>query len=181
MKRHLATYLLLLFSLLAFGQDATKDALSKLGKHPIIIIDEQQVSIHTLAQFEPKDIARFTILHDTSATKKYGAIAEDGAVIVETIPFAKYKFIKHFKRISRDFESLYNQHPDSMLVFILKDSLLENDYEGDLSLLCESNKVDRLEIVSKDQLQSRFNKLNWLYGVVIHTKEPEESTPEQQD
>jgi len=68
-----------------------------------------------------------------------------------------------------------------MLVFILKDSLLENDYEGDLSLLCESNKVDRLEIVSKDQLQSRFNKLNWLYGVVIHTKEPEESTPEQQD
>ncbi|HMR18834.1 MAG TPA: hypothetical protein PKA53_06020 [Sphingobacterium sp.] len=184
MKRQLITVLFLLFSFSVLGQDSTENTLKKLGKNPLIIIDGNRVTVKVLAQYEPEDIATFAILLDTTATNKYGYFAKDGAVIVETVPFSKNKFMTHFKRISPEFENLCTQHPDSLFVFVLGDSVLNDNYEGNLSMLCENDKVSHIDIIPKNLLESKFNKQNGDFGIIIHVRDPDEEDgiiPEQED
>lgn len=107
MKKLILLYIFILLAINSFAQSATKTVISKLGPNPIFIIDSEQVTKSDLSNYTPNSIAAITVLYDTTARKLYGDTAKDGAVIIETRPFARNKFISFFRQSSKSFDSLY--------------------------------------------------------------------------
>jgi hypothetical protein len=159
-------------SVSVFGQDDPKTAAGKLGPNPIFIIDSQKVSRADLSRYSPDSIATIIMLYDTTATKRYGDAAKDGAVIIETRSFARRSFISFFKKYSKSYDSLVNLvGSDTSFAYIINDKVQRGSYEGNLSAITEDLFVG-LEILTKDQLFSKYGVTDKQFGVLVRSKRP---------
>ena len=165
---------LFISTLTVFGQDDPKTAAGKLGPNPMFIIDSQKVSQSDLSKYSPDSIATVVMLYDTSATKLYGDEAKDGAVIIETRSFARHMFISFFKKSSQPYDSLYNViGNDSAFVYIINDKVQKGNYEGNLSAITVE-LFGGLEILTKEQLYSKFKISDKQFGIIVHSKKPKD-------
>ncbi len=162
MKKLLLICSLFVLTLVVSGQDDPQTAASKLGPNPVFIIDGQQVTQAGLSKYSPDSIATVVMLYDTSATKRYGAAAKDGAVIIETRSFARQLFISFFQKSSQAFDSLYKAvGGDASFLYIINDKVQEGNYEGNLSAI-------------NDQIVSKFKNGTKQFGILIHSKKPKD-------
>jgi hypothetical protein len=174
MKKLLIICTLFVSTHTVFGQDDPKTAAGKLGPNPIFIIDSQKVSQSDLSKYSPDSIATVVMLYDTSATKLYGAAAKDGAVIMETRSFARHMFISFFRKSSQPYDSLYKVvGNDTSFAYIINDKVQKGNYEGNLSAITEE-LFGGLEILTKEQLYSKYNISDKLFGILVHSKKPKD-------
>ncbi|MDB5221448.1 MAG: hypothetical protein JWN83_115 [Chitinophagaceae bacterium] len=161
-------------TLTVLGQDDPKTAAGKLGPNPIFIIDSQRVSQSDLSKYSPDSIATVVMLYDTAATKLYGDAAKDGAVIIETRSFARNMFISFFRKSSHVYDSLYNVvGNDTSFAYIINDKVQKENYEGNLSAITDE-LFNGLEILTKEQLYSKYKIRDKQFGILVHSKRPKE-------
>jgi hypothetical protein len=114
------------------------------------------------------------MLYDTSATKLYGDVAKDGAVIIETRSFARHLFITFFRKSSQSFDSLYKAvGNDTSFAYIINDKVQKGNYEGNLSAITDQ-LFGGLEILTKEQLYSKYNINDKQFGILIRSKRPKD-------
>ena len=170
MKRFLI--ILLLFPALAFGQNTSADPTKKLGPNPLKIMDSVIISNEAFGHLDANNIASLTILTDTDATNKYGDAAKDGAVIITTKAFAKNHYIAYFRKVSAKYDSLYSiTKSDSSFQYIINDKIKTSRDEGDLFIINDEIFIS-LEILSADDLKTKYGIDNKQYGILINSKIP---------
>tara|TARA_Y100001972_G_scaffold129014_1_gene193427 strand:+ start:204 stop:767 length:564 start_codon:yes stop_codon:yes gene_type:complete len=118
---------------------STDDVLGELGANPHFIIDEQPNLRSDLIDYDPEDITTVTILHSEKAIKRYGEVAKDGAVIIETKAYSTEKYQKRFSEISYSYASaLSAAGNDEDFIYVVNGILIEGDYlVSDLSSLTD--------------------------------------------
>lgn len=157
-----------------FGQDDPRSAASRLGPNPIFIIDSQRVSKSDLSSYNPDSIATVVMLYDTSAIKRYGDAAKDGAVIIETRAFARRVFVSFFRKYSLSYDSLFTAvGSDTSFAYIINDKVQKGNYEGNLSAITE-DLIEGLDILSKEQIYSKFGITDKQFGIVVRSKKPKD-------
>ena len=172
MKILLLIFAVFISTFTLFGQDDPKTAASKLGPNPIFFIDSQKVNRSDLSKYSPDSIATVVILNDTSATKLYGDEAKDGAIIIETRSFARNMFISFFRKSSQSYDSLYKLvGNDTSFAYIINDKVQQGNYEGNLSAITDG-LFGSIEILSKEQLYSKYSIIDKKYGILVHAKRP---------
>lgn len=165
---------LFILSLTAFAQDSPKSAMSKLGPNPMFIVDSQKISQSDLAKLNSDSVAGVNVLYDTSAVKLFGDSAKDGVVIIETRAFARRIFISFFRTHSHSYDSLYTTiGNDTSFAYIINDKIQKGNYEGNLSLINEELFIG-LEILSKDELITKYNINNKQFGILVKSKKPKD-------
>jgi hypothetical protein len=172
MKKITLICTLFVLTLTVFGQDDPKTAAGKLGPNPVFIIDSQKVTQSDLSKYSPDSIATVIMLFGKSATKLYGDSAKDGTVIIETRSYARHKFISFFRKSSQSFDSLFNAiGNDTSFKYIINDKIQEGNYEGNLSAITDESFIG-LEILTKEQLHSKYNITDKQFGILVHSKKP---------
>lgn len=140
----------LTFSLTALGQDDPKTAARKLGPNPLLIVDSQEVNRLGLSRYKPDSIATVVMLYDTTATKRYVATAADGAVVIETLSFARQRFVSFFRKVSKAYDGLYaSLGSNSSFAYIINDKVQIGSYEGNLSAISEV-EFEGLRVLTKE-------------------------------
>ena len=174
MKKIVFLYTLFISTLTAAAQDDPATAIGKLGNNPMFIIDSQKVSKSDLSKFNADSVATVVMLYDSSAVKRYGNDAKDGAVIIESRSFARRMFISFFRKSSQAYDSLYSAvGNDTSFVYIINDKIQKGNYEGNLSVI-NSSLFAGLEILTKEELYSRFNITGKQFGILVHSKPPKD-------
>ncbi len=174
MKKLYIISALFILSVSVFGQNDPNTAVSKLGPNPIFIVDSQKVNKADLSRYSQDSIATVIILYDTTATKRYGDVAKDGAVIIETRSFARRAFVSFFKKHSNSYDSLFaSLGSDDSFAYIINDKVQSGNYEGNLSAITE-DLFEGLEILSKDQLFSKYGVTDKQFGVLVRSKRPQD-------
>jgi len=170
MKRFLIAILFL--PVIAFGQSAFQKEAKKLGPNPLKIMDSVVISNDEFGHIAAYNIASLRVLTDTDATNKYGDAAKDGAVIITTKTFARKHYIAYFRRVSAKYDSLYSiTKSDSSFQYIINDRIKASSDEGDLFVINDEIFIS-LEILSADDLKTKYNINTKQYGVLIHCKVP---------
>lgn len=173
MKKLLSLLVVFLFISPAIGQDDPGTAMNKLGPKPIFIIDSQRVKQSELSNYSADSIATVIVLVDTSAIKRYGKAAKDGVVIIETRSFARRQFIAYFRKVSTAYDSLYTSvGNDTSFVYIINDKIQQGNYEGNLSAITDE-LFEGIEILTKNQLQLKFDIMDKEFGIIVRSKKPE--------
>ena len=166
------TFLFLLIPSFLFAHDSPRKANKKIGANPLIIIDSVKISHDDFLKVAPQTIASVTILTDTDATKAYGEGAIDGAIICETRIYAKERYVKFFRKISPQYDSLYTiTNSDSTFQYIINKKVKTDNYEGDLAAINEDLFIS-LEILTADDLKNKYGITGKTYGILINSRKP---------
>ncbi|MEO7048177.1 MAG: hypothetical protein ABI091_22960 [Ferruginibacter sp.] len=174
MTKYFITFIVLILTLNASAQDDQKTAISKLGPNPLFLIDSQIVKKSDLSKYSADSIATLQILYDSSATKLFGDIAKDGAVIIETRSFDRRKFISYFRKSSKSFDSLYSiTGNDQSFAYIINDKVQSGNYEGNLSAIGDE-EFKGLEILTAEDLNKKYNVSDRKFGILIHAEAPKD-------
>lgn len=164
--------LLLFLPVVTFGQSAFQKEAKKLGPNPLKVMDSVVINDEEFGHLAAYNIASLTILTDTDATNKYGDAAKDGAVLITTKTFAKKHYIAYFRRVSAKYDSLYSiTKSDSSFLYIINDKVKRTADEGDLFIVNDEIFIS-LEVLSADDLKSKYGIDNKAYGILIHSKIP---------
>ena len=165
--------ILLLAPVLTIAQNKQDDSpLSKLGQHPLFIIDSLKISSDEFQKLNPNTIASLEVLTDTDATHKYGNAAQDGAVIIQTKSLARKRYTSYFRKKSYLYDSLYvAAKSDSTFQYIINDKVKEENSEGDLAAIDDDLFIS-LEILTEDDLQKKYNISGKAVGVLIKCHKP---------
>lgn len=162
----------LFIPIITFGQSAFKKEAEKLGPNPLKVRDSIIITNEEFDHISAYDIASLTILTDTDATKKYGDTAKDGAILITTKTFAKKHYIAYFRKVSAKYDSLYSiTKSDSSFQYIINNKIKTTADEGDLYLVNDEIFVS-LEILSANDLKSKYDIDSKKYGILIHCKIP---------
>lgn len=174
MKQIIFFFTLFTLSIAGFGQADPETAAGRLGPNPLFIIDSQKVSRSALSKYNPEMIAAIKMLYDTSATKRFGETAKDGAVIIETREFARRMYVTFFRKTSQAYDSLYNVYGnDTSFVYILNDKVQRGSYEGNLSAINNELYLS-LEILTSQQLFTHYNIRDRHVGILVRSKRPKD-------
>jgi hypothetical protein len=161
--------LLVLAPYIVFAQ-TTSNVLKKLGPDPLKVLDTVKISDDVFSKLNANDIATLTIMYDTSAMKKYGSEAKDGAVIIVTKRLARKQYVAFLRRKSIQFDSIYNKmQNDSTFQYIINDKPKNINYEGELSMLDDDHFIS-LAVLTADDLKNKYNITNKSYGILIYYK-----------
>jgi hypothetical protein len=173
MNKALTIFFSFCITLTSFAQDSVKVATRK-HKNLLIILDSQRVQQSDLLKYKPDSITTFITLSDTSATKLYGDSAKDGAIIIETRSFARQRFISFFRKSSTLYDSLFTAiGNDTAFQYIINDKIQVGNYEGNLSSITDE-LFEGLEILTKEQLNAKYNIIDKQYGILVHSKKPKD-------
>lgn len=165
------TIILLVLSTGLFAQSPLK-APAKLGVNPVFFIDSVNLEKSEFIKFDPKNIASLTIYEGKEVVGILGDKGKDGAVYVESIPFAKKRFQRFFKTKSKEFENLVpTLESDSTIQYILNDKVLVKDYEGNLSAINDET-FKEIKIITKEDLVKDYGISDKSVGVLIRSRVP---------
>jgi hypothetical protein len=148
-------------------------AVDKLGANPYFEIDGQPVSQSDLGKYNPTDIASLTTYYDKDAIKRFGEKAKDGAVTIETKPFATNKYETFFKSYSKAYEQMIIATDRNEIQYILNDRVLTENFEGDLALL-NSKLLKELKIIDQGILLDKYKVQNKKVGVILKADRPKD-------
>jgi hypothetical protein len=163
---------LLFVSTFSFAQKSPNEIVSKLGKHPMYIIDSVRLTTKEFLKFDANTIASVEILTDTDATKRFGDDAKDGVIIGQTKMLARSRYLRYFRAKSSAFDSLYKAAgSDSTFQYIVNDKLKTNQFEGDLAAI-DDNLFISLEILTADDLKQKYQITDKSVGVLIKCRKP---------
>jgi hypothetical protein len=166
------TLLFLLIPTLLFAQDSPRKMRKKIKDLQLVVIDSLIASPDEVANIDPNTIATVRLLTDTDATKLYGEDAKGGVLICETKPYARKKYIKFFRKVSHQYDSLYSTtNSDSTFQYILNKKIKTENFEGTLSLINDDLFIS-LEIVTADDLKNKYGITGKSYGILIYSKKP---------
>lgn len=150
-----------------------KERYQQLSNDPVFFIDSVNVTRLELQGYEPTDIAVLTVVKDSNAIKLIGPQGKYGIVYIETKKFARNKYWNYFKSKSADYLKIVPAPAsDSTVVYILNDKVLTTNFEGDLSLIDDSNFIE-LKVIDKQKLNKDYNISDKSFGVLVHTKPKE--------
>jgi hypothetical protein len=174
MKKLLLIYSFLFLTFGVFAQQETKPVHFSNRRTPLIIIDSQRVAAADISKYSPDSVTKVVVIADTSAIKLYGDSAKYGALIVETRSFARRNFISFFRKSSKQYDSLFAaMGNDSTFQYIINGNLQIGNYEGNLSSI-NDELFEGLEVLTKEQLQTKYKISNKQYGILIHSKIPKD-------
>jgi hypothetical protein len=158
----------------ASAQETQKPVSGKIGPRSLFIIDSQRVKASDIAKYSPDSVTTVVVIFDTSAIRLYGDSAKNGVVIVETRSFARRKFISFFRKSSPQYDSLFTAvGNDSGFQYIINGNLQIGNYEGNLSSITDE-LFEGLEILTKEQLKTKYNIIDKLFGILVHSKTPKD-------
>ena len=158
---------------MALGQSPER-ALKKLGAEPIYFMDSVNVEKSDLMKYDPKEIASVSVLKSKEAMAILGNNGKDGAVYIETIPFAKSRYWKYFRGKSPEYKALVPLvGQDSTIQYILNDRVLDKGFEGNLALV-DDKVFKEIKILNKEELQKQYGISNKDAGVVIKSNVPKD-------
>jgi hypothetical protein len=179
MKKLPIIYSFLFLTSGAFAQQEPKPVHFNNSRTPLIIIDSQRVAAADISKYSPDSVTKVVVMDDTSAFKLYGDSAKYGALIVETRSFARRKFVSFFRKSSKQYDSLFTGiGNDSTFQYIINGNLQIGNYEGNLSSI-NDELFEGLEVLTKEQLNTKYGIYNKEYGILIHSKKPKNfSNPE---
>jgi hypothetical protein len=167
------TTILTLITLLAFSQ-SPKRALKKLGADPVFFMDSINVDKSDLMKYDPSSIALVTVLKAKEAMAIIGDEGKDGAVYIETIPFAKSRYWRYFCSKSTDYKTLVPVAvQDTTVQYILNDKILDKNFEGNLAMI-DDKIFKEIKVLSKEDLQKQYSIQNKEAGVVIRSEVPKD-------
>ncbi|MHA4847865.1 hypothetical protein ACX0G7_27105 [Flavitalea antarctica] len=150
-----------------------KERYKQLFNDPVFFIDSANVTRLEMQEYQPTDIAVVTVYKDINAIKLVGEQGKFGAVYVETKKFSRNRYWNYFKTKSADYsKSFPTPQSDSSVIYILNDTVLKTNFEGDLSGINDKNFID-LKIIDKQKLNNDYNISDKIFGVVIRTKPKE--------
>jgi len=173
MLRFLTILMLVTINISLFAQKSPEKVVAKLGKNPLFFLDSVSITRQEMSKFNPTNLASLTLFEGKEVVLTLGDKAKDGAVYLESIPFAKKRFHRYFKTKSKEFENLVpNLESDTSVQYILNDKVLKQKYEGDLSSI-DDKIFQEIKIISKDELINNYGIADKLIGVFIRSKVPE--------
>jgi hypothetical protein len=141
----------------------------RLSDDPVFFVDSLHVTGAELQNYQPTDIAVLTVYKDTSAIKLLGEEGRNGAVFIETKKFAKVRYWNFFKTKSPEyFKVVPTPDKDNSVTYILNDSVLVSNFEGDLSQIDDKSFVS-IEVIGKSQLRKDFGIKGKSFGIKINT------------
>lgn len=172
MKKFTLTIAICLAMFSLFGQSDSAEVHEKapasiIKDTPLLIIDSVIVSMDSIKNINPNDIADVTVLKEKTRLAVYGERGRKGVIIAETKPFARKKYIHFLRLSSKGYDSLYRQiGSDSSFQYILNGKVLTQNYEGSLASL-SLQKLTDIQILNKQQLKDSFDIDDKDYGVAI--------------
>jgi len=173
MLRFLIILMLVTINISLFAQKSPEKVGAKLGQNPLFFLDSISITREEMSKFNPNNLASLTLFEGKEAVLTLGDKAKDGAVYLESIPFAKKRFHRYFKTKSREFENLVpNLESDTSVQYILNGKVLKQNQVGDLSSI-DDKIFQEIKIISKDGLIKNYGITDKLIGVFIRSKVPE--------
>jgi hypothetical protein len=168
----LVIFLFCFTPLTLIAQDSPKKALKKLGQNPIYIIDSVRVSKKEMLAYDVNQVTLVNMLTDSDAIKRYGLEAADGVVLVESKNFARKRYVRYFRNKSVQYDSLYNiAKTDTTFQYIINNKVQRDNYEGNLALI-DDDIFESLEILTAQELNSRYGITDKLIGVLVKSRKP---------
>lgn len=169
----LFTTLLSLITIVSFSQ-SPKRALKKLGSEPVYFMDSVNVEKSELMKYDPNEIALVTVLTSKEAIDILGEYGKDGAVYIETIPFAKSRYWKYFSSKSSEYRALVPiVTQDSTVQYIMNDKVQDKNFEGNLALI-DDKVFKEIKIITSQELQKQYGIKNKVAGVIITADRPKD-------
>lgn len=155
------------------AQPGPKRAVKKLGQNPIYIIDSVRISKQEMLAYDANQVTLVTVLTDSDAIKGYGEEGADGVVLIESKSFARKRYVRFFKKVSTQYDSIYNvANTDTTFQYIVNDKVQKGDFAGNLALIDEANFTS-LEIINADELKKRYGIADKPIGVLVRARRPD--------
>ncbi|MDJ1479193.1 hypothetical protein QNI16_01780 [Cytophagaceae bacterium YF14B1] len=160
----------------SFAQKSEKED-PKLGPNPVYFLDNAEVMPDTLSLPSLGNIINVFVYYDHDAIKRAGAKAKDGVVYIETMAYVRNRFVKLLRNYSSAYDKLYAQSgSDSSFQYILNGKALKKYDEGDLDIK-NKHLIQSLEVITADQLRTRYNITDKQAGVVLTTQKDKPVRP----
>lgn len=139
------------------------------SNEPIYYLDNIKVNKGVLSFYSPNEIAAVEVLKDSSAIKNEGEKGKNGVIYITTKAHARDTYWKYFCSKSNDFaKAVPNIEAEDEVCYILNGKILENNFEGDLFFIDDSNFIE-LKVIDKNELKTNYSVKNKKWGVVIKT------------
>ncbi|MGB3466652.1 MAG: hypothetical protein WBA74_15330 [Cyclobacteriaceae bacterium] len=168
-------YLIILYAMVLLGCQLQRispdESLKKLGSNPYFVLDNQPVAITEIEAIAEKDIAAITTYHGKDATSRFGKIARDGAVVIETTAYAIDKFEILFSNKSAEYRELIGEVSHEEIRYVLNGTPLLKGYEGLFASLTRKS-LRNIEVVDSLQLQDLYPTSYKKAGVLIRSRVP---------
>lgn len=161
------------FSLRAQSPSRT---IKKDANNPIFFIDSVNVDQAAIAKCSPDKIASIDIYKDNAAIELQGEDGRDGIVYIQTKDFARTRYWKYFKKKSKEYSNLVKTpEPNDRIQYILNDSILTNNFEGDLSKIDDA-VFKKIKIIDASTLEKKYKVKEKDFGVLITANKPDNLT-----
>ena len=138
---------------------------------PMFFIDSIRTNQAFLeSAYKPSEIAMVSVYKGEQAIAVAGKDAKNGAIYITTKSFARDSYWNYFKSKSSDYkDKVPDLKTESMVVYILNNKVLQNNFEGDLFQINDTNFLT-LKVINLEQLQKDYHVAGKSIGVVITTK-----------
>ena len=154
------------FVILCLLMSKLTNAQSALPKgNPIIFVDSVRFTTANLQQINPDEIATVSVYKESAINIL--PEAKDGLVYIETKKFAKARYQRFFKSISKAYEALLKlPTAENDIQYILNGKVLTENFEGDLASVNQTN-FKGISIISASELIKTYSVQNKKTGIVI--------------
>ncbi|WPU95596.1 hypothetical protein SNE25_08680 [Mucilaginibacter sabulilitoris] len=125
--------------------------------------------------YDANQVTLVNVLTDSDAIKGYGTEGVDGVVLIESKSFARKRYVRFFRKISAQYDSIYNvANTDTVFQYIVNDKVQKRDFAGNLALIDEAN-FKSLEIINADELKQRYGITDKLIEILVRAQRPDNS------
>lgn len=161
----------LLFFLFCSINLLAQNPVQETNKNPAYFLNGKEIKDADLAKIEPKDIGSITVIKDASYGKDY----QNGVIMIETKVYCIQRYQTYFSSKSADYKKILEKSKtDETLRYILNDTLLTKDFEGNLATIADSTFTS-LNVIGAKELK-KYGVNDSKYGVLIkaNVKVPKE-------
>ncbi|MBO9636815.1 MAG: hypothetical protein J7576_01465 [Siphonobacter aquaeclarae] len=168
MKLILSLLVVILFGFTFFpALSQTRKVPGKLGENPAYFVDSMRIDKSMLDDYSPHSIATFSIYVDSTALALPRGIGKDGAIFIETRPFAHKRYWRFLKARSEEYARLApTAESDSTMQYFINNEPLYGPREGALSRITDRTFCS-IRVVNEETLQKEFGITGKKYGVLI--------------
>jgi len=161
---------LFLCPLTALAQTTAEKVMGTLGPNPLFFLDSVRVSHDQLQLMDANQVTLVIVYKMDHAVQLYGDSAKDGAVWIETRPFARKHYITFFRKISPKYDSLYNiAKTDTTFQYIANDKIETGSFEGSFESIDDKTFIS-MDIINADDLKKKYNITDKQYGIILAYK-----------
>lgn len=140
---------------------------TQIGENPIFFIDSIKSTKEDIKKLEIKTVVLVTTYINEPINEQIGEAAKDGIVYIETKDFCKKRYWNFFTSKSEEYKKHFPSPIDDLNVqYILNEQILKDDFEGNLAII-DNTTFKSINIISKENLISKYNILNKDFGVII--------------